>query len=150
MAMDDALNGGQPYTGAFKLFRQMQALKNAEQLVAILHVKPGAVVFHEYFDVRYITVRTADLDFGRISHACEFDRVGHKVDDDQPQHRTVSITNRNRADLPHDVPPLRVLREFRNHVPDEPVQINLRLLGLGPPDPGERQQIIDQIAHSFG
>ena len=33
MAVDDALNGGQSYSGAFELFRQMQTLKDAEQLV---------------------------------------------------------------------------------------------------------------------
>ena len=43
MAVDDALNGGQSYSGAFKLFRQMQTLKDAEQLVYVLHVKASAV-----------------------------------------------------------------------------------------------------------
>src|ERR1700734_641252 len=50
MAVDDALNGGQSNPGAFKLFRQMQALKNAEQLVHISHVKACAVVTYEDFD----------------------------------------------------------------------------------------------------
>src|SRR6202011_2898028 len=50
MAVDDALNGGQSYSGTFKLFRQMQTLKDAEQLVYVLHVKAGAVVAHEHLD----------------------------------------------------------------------------------------------------
>jgi hypothetical protein len=35
MAADDALNGGQSYSGAFKLFRQMETLKDAEKLVCV-------------------------------------------------------------------------------------------------------------------
>ena len=65
MAVDDALNGGQSYSGAFKLLGQMQTLKDAEQLVDILHVKAGAVVLHEQFDFIFIAVDSANLDFGR-------------------------------------------------------------------------------------
>src|SRR6202790_5472925 len=100
MAADDTLNGGQAYAGAFKLFRQMQTLKDAEQLVYVLHVKASAIDPHEHLDFFFIAVDTADLDFGRPSHACEFDRVGNKIDTDQPQHGTVSVTDRKRADLP--------------------------------------------------
>ena len=66
MAVDDALNGGQSYSGAFKLFRQMQTLKDAEQLVYVLHVKASAVVLHEHLDFFFIAVHTANLDFGRL------------------------------------------------------------------------------------
>src|ERR1700693_670874 len=149
MAVDDALNGGQSYSGAFKLFGQMQTLKDAEKLVYILHVKPGAVVPDEHLDFFFIAVHTANLDFGRPSHACEFDDIGNKVDNDQPQHGTVSVTDRKRADLPRNVPTLRVLSDFRDDLLDELLQVHLRLFGLGPPDPGKRQQVVDQVAHSF-
>src|ERR1700674_3106825 len=118
MAGDDALNGGQSYSGAFKLFRQMETLKDAEQLVYVLHVKASAVIPHEQLDFFFIAVDAANLDFGRPSHACEFDRVGNKVDNDQPQHRTVSVTDRKRADLPSNFPTLRVLPDFRDALLD--------------------------------
>ena len=95
VAMDDALHGGQSYSGALELFRQMQALKYAEQLVDVLHVKAGAVVPHEHFEFLLLVVVTTNLDFGRLSHATEFDRVRDKVDDDQSQHGTVSVADRN-------------------------------------------------------
>jgi len=41
--MDDALNSSQSYSGAFKLFSKMQALKYAEQLIYILHVEARAI-----------------------------------------------------------------------------------------------------------
>src|SRR5258708_20459297 len=100
MAVDDALNGGQSYSSAFKLFRQMQTLKDAEQLVCVPHVKASTIVPHEHFDFFFISVHAADLDFGRLSHAREFGAVGNKVDADQPKPATVSATNRHRAPLP--------------------------------------------------
>src|SRR5260221_2579899 len=60
MAVDDALNSGQSYSSAFKLFRPMQTLKDAEQLVYVLHVKASAVVPHEHLDLTFISVHTAD------------------------------------------------------------------------------------------
>src|ERR1700692_4711217 len=149
MAVNDALNGSQSYSGAFKLFGQMQALKDAEQLVCVLHVEAGAVVPHEHLDFFFIAVHTANLDFGRPSHAREFHRVGHEVDNDQSQHGTVSVTDRKRADLPSNIPALRVLPDFRDDLLDELLQVHLRLSGLGPPDPGKRQQIVDMVDHTF-
>ena len=48
MAMGDALNGGKSNSGAFKLFGKMQTLKDAKQLVCVLHVEAGAVVSDEH------------------------------------------------------------------------------------------------------
>ena len=48
MAVDDALNGRESNSGAFKLFGEMQTLKHAEQLVDVLHVEAGAVISDEY------------------------------------------------------------------------------------------------------
>src|ERR1700737_3500369 len=127
----------------------MQTLKDAEQLVYVLHVKASAVVRHEHLDFFFIAVHTANLDFGGTSHASEFDRVGNKVDNDQPQHGAVSVTDRKRADLPGNVPTLCVLPDFRHDLLDELLQVHLRVSGLGPPDPGKRQQVVDQITHSF-
>src|ERR1700753_269609 len=109
MAMDDALGGGQPYSGAFKLFGQMQPLKDAEQLIDVLHVKTRAVVLHEHLEFFFTVIDPANLDFSGASHARKFDRIGNKVDNDQPQHGTVSVADRKRADLPDNVPPLGVL-----------------------------------------
>src|SRR5208283_4304925 len=93
MTVDDTLNGGKTYSGAFKLFSQMQTLKDAEQLVCVLHVKASAIVPHEHLDFFFIAIHTANLDFGLRSHACEFDRVGNKVDNDQPQHGSIALTD---------------------------------------------------------
>jgi hypothetical protein len=82
MAVDDPPNGRESYSSAFKLFREMQALKHPEQFIDILHVEAGAVIPHEHLDFIF-PIGTANLDFGRGSHAREFDRVGEKVADHQ-------------------------------------------------------------------
>ena len=43
-----APNGRKSYSGAFKLFRQMQTLKHAEQFIYVLHVEAGAIIPHEH------------------------------------------------------------------------------------------------------
>ena len=44
MAMDDAADIGQADPGPFKVLRRMEALKQAEQFVHVLHVETDAVV----------------------------------------------------------------------------------------------------------
>jgi hypothetical protein len=51
MAVDDPPNGRESDPGAFELFREMQTLKYAEQLIDILHVEAGAIIPHEHLDV---------------------------------------------------------------------------------------------------
>src|ERR1700730_9553493 len=148
MAEDDPPDGREPNSSAFKLFREMQALKHAEQFIYILHVEAYAIVPHEH--LYFISsVHTANLDFGAGSHACEFDCIRNKVDNNQLQHGTVSVTDRKRGDLPFNVPTLRVLPELRDHLFDKLLQVDQHLFCLSPSHPGKRQQIVDQGAHSF-
>ena len=64
MPVDDALDGRQPNAGALKLFRPMQTLKYAKQLVDVLHLKACAVIGDEYLDLIVLPGGTANLDFG--------------------------------------------------------------------------------------
>ena len=47
MAVNDALDGRKADPGAFEFVNPMQPLKDAEQLVGILHVETDTVVPHE-------------------------------------------------------------------------------------------------------
>ena len=62
--VDDALNDSQSYSRPFKLFAQVQTLKDAEQLVHVLHVKARAIVPEEYPSFVLIPVHAANLDLG--------------------------------------------------------------------------------------
>src|SRR5262245_33861105 len=147
--MDDALNGRQSYSSAFELFSKMQALKHAEQLVDVQHVKPCTIVSHENLWLIVISLYTADLDFGLLPHACEFDRIGNKIGDNQLQHGTISVADRKGTDLPCNIPPRRILLDLGDDLVDKLLQAYPGLHGLGTPDPGKRQQIIDQVTHSL-
>ena len=48
MPMDDSAYVGEPDTGAFKLVVPMEALKNAEELVHILHVESYPIITDEH------------------------------------------------------------------------------------------------------
>src|SRR5262249_49723183 len=52
-------------------------------------------------------------------------------------------------DLPGDFPLLRLLPDLRNHFLDQLLEVHVARPAFGPPDPGECQQIIDQVAHSL-
>src|SRR5580700_1355168 len=47
VTVDNPLDSGESDACAFEGLGLMQSLKNAKQLVGILHIKAGAVVFHE-------------------------------------------------------------------------------------------------------
>ena len=138
MPVDDALNGSQSYSGAFKLFSQMQTLKHAEEFVDILHIEACAVVPDEHLDLIFLSVRTANLDFGPSSYARELDRIGKQVDKDQ-----LSAWNglRNRPEARPIFQAmsrsLRLLPELRDDLLDELLQVHRRLFGLGASDPAK-------------
>ena len=130
MPVDDALDGRQPNAGALKLFRPMQTLKYAKQLVDVLHLKARAVIGDEYLDLIVLPGGTANLDFGLRPCPGEFDRIGQQVREDQFQHGTVPVTDRQRSYRPGDVPILRVLAELRDDLAGELVQVDGRLPSL--------------------
>jgi hypothetical protein len=64
MTMNNPLNGSQPYSRAFKRFRLVQPLKNAKQLVHVLHIETGSVVPDKYGYFLFIFAGATNLDFG--------------------------------------------------------------------------------------
>jgi len=79
MAMYDALHGCQSDARALKLVGPVQALKNSEQLVHILHIKPDAVVFDEYHGAIGPMIAGSNLNFWRRPRARKLDGIRNKV-----------------------------------------------------------------------
>src|SRR6476620_3737122 len=48
LAVDNALDGGEPDTSAFERFLGMKALENTEQLVFMLHIKSDSIILHKH------------------------------------------------------------------------------------------------------
>src|SRR5665213_514831 len=61
VTVDDALHNRQADACAFKFFRRMQPLENAEKFVHVFHLKTRAVVFNE-IDILSIFITAADSD----------------------------------------------------------------------------------------
>jgi hypothetical protein len=118
MAADDALNGGQSYSGAFKLFGQMETLKDAEKLVCVLMSKPAPLSLTNT-STSCLSGSTQPISISARVRMLVNLTVGNKVDNDQSQHGTVSVTYRKRVDLPSNVPTLRVLPDFCDDLLDE-------------------------------
>src|SRR5687767_15743331 len=74
VAVDDALYDGQAHAGALIVLGAVQPLEDAEEFIGVLHVKTGAVVFHE-IDALPVILPAADLDVRHGPLAAVFERV---------------------------------------------------------------------------
>ena len=63
MPADDPADIGQADTGTLEFIGAVQALKDAEELVGILHIKTHAVIAHEYYGLRTMGRRHTDFNF---------------------------------------------------------------------------------------
>ena len=82
MALNDALDIGQPDARALELLLAVQALKHAEQLAGIPLIKPRPVVANEDRRFAVSIGSTTDFDFGLGATAGDVglgcvERVGH-------------------------------------------------------------------------
>src|SRR5690606_27189536 len=78
MPMWNTLDDGQPDTGTLELFLGMKPLKNAKQLLVVLHIESGAVVAHKIDDLVSL-LTSADLDDGISLTAGVFNGVGEQI-----------------------------------------------------------------------
>src|SRR5208337_1244921 len=147
--VDDALDGSQSDSGAFKLFSQVQTLENAEEFIDILHIKAHAVIFDEHLSLVFPFIRAAKFDFGLCSYPGELDRIGNQVTEGHFHHGTVPVTDRKRPDFPGNFSALRLLPELRDDLPDKLLQVHRRHFGLGASDLRIAQEVVDQGAHSL-
>ena len=78
MLVNDALHCGQANARAFEILDPMQALEDAEQFVAVLHVKADAVVGNGD-DRLSVFLPVTDFDDGAVPAAGELEGVGDQV-----------------------------------------------------------------------
>jgi hypothetical protein len=90
MAVDNALHDGQPYAGSLVLLSPVQPLEHAEQLVGVLHVEAGAIIF-DVVSVLAVELFPANFDLRRVTLAGELERIAQQVGEDLPQERGVGV-----------------------------------------------------------
>ena len=98
MPQHDALNEGQADTGAFELINIVQALKDAKQFMAVLHVESDAVVAYVIF-MLVAMLPAADLDSGVLLPTREFERIRNQMVKHLAYHRPITERRRERLEL---------------------------------------------------
>ena len=92
VAVDDPLDAGKAHTGALVLVGTVQALKHAKEFVRVLHVKSGAIVFHEVDSLTGGRVaRRTDVNAGFLPATCELQGVVEEVCEDLLEETGVCI-----------------------------------------------------------
>jgi len=96
VAVDDALDNGESHPGSLEVLMAVEALEDAEHLVVVLHVEPGAVVPHR-IDALRILQMAFHFDQRLRALSGELDGIGKEVDEDLLDQPAVS---RSRGDPP--------------------------------------------------
>ena len=78
MLVNDALDIRQTYSGAFEFSRLMQALKYAEELAGVRHIKTGAIIANEDRSLA-VDSGLSDLNHGLGAVAGELDGVRKQI-----------------------------------------------------------------------
>ena len=147
--MDNPLDDGQARAGPFEVLGAMQALKNAKQLVDILHVKSASIILNKKDKLAGLRV-AADLDSRRGLFAGELDGVGQKVGKDVAEQRWVGVARGQIAH--HDLhrPSLVVgFQSIEHFADDRGGGYRLRLKRLAA-QPGEAEQVVHEASHMVG
>src|ERR1700756_4025608 len=112
MAMHDALNRRQTDTRAFEGLLRVKPLEDAEQLVRIFHVEADAIVSNEQHYLMVFVFHASDLDLCLGTCARELWGFGDEVNQNEPQHGTISIPFGQRIELPNDFALVRILADL--------------------------------------
>src|SRR5262245_20057001 len=105
--MDDALHCREADAGPLERVRGMKALKDAEELVHILHVEAHTVVTDKYHRLGAVRITHTDLDLGARPRARELEGIGDEVDQNDLEHGPVPVDLGQCANIPRDVAALQ-------------------------------------------
>jgi hypothetical protein len=77
--MRNPLHGRQSDAGAFKRFRWMEALEDAEQFASIFHIKSDSIVPNKHYDLIIGLLHVPDLDLSGCAGAGKLNRIGNQI-----------------------------------------------------------------------
>ena len=128
----------------------VQPLEDAEQLAVVFHVEAGAVVAHD--STTFLAGDGAfDLDARPRGGGAEFQGIAQQLDRHLPQQRRIAACRRQRLHL--DLGILgsdRMSAQLVDHVLHQRRHVDLAGCHWRPAEPGEGQQIVDQLPHAPG
>jgi hypothetical protein len=148
VARHHLLHDREPDAGAGKLFKAVQALEDAEELLVITHIEPGAVVL-DAVDGLPGFFAAADPDARPILLARIFDRVAQQIHPHLTQQRAVAdrlgqsvhIELYGRRDR---------TSQFIDDILGERIHVDCERPEFLAPDARESEQVVDEGAHASG
>jgi len=150
VTLNDALDNGQADAGAFEFIAAVQALKDTEQLVGILHVEAGAVVAHKYDGLRVASRLTADPYLRLRALASELQGIRDQIDQHYSQHGVIADNDRQLRDAPFDGSARCFRFEFTDDLLNQRPKVDKRISHLPTPHPRKGEDVVDQRAHAPG
>src|SRR6187200_1696541 len=114
MPADDSVHDRQPDAGSGKFFGAVQALKNTEQLVVVLHVESGAVILDviSRWIPRLPLGPATDLDHRGMLVAGKLDCVTQQIGQRLFQEWRIGFHDTELADQKLDLPVVAILAQF--------------------------------------
>ena len=122
MAINNPLDGRQPYTRARKIIGRVQPLENPEEFACISHIESSAIVAHKKRGL--CLVRRADFDASLGPFAGEFPGIAEQIVQRNSQQMFVALGSEVRSDNKLDGACRINAAEFRGDRLGERAQIN--------------------------
>src|SRR5437868_11292633 len=97
--LDDARGSGQPDARSFEIFRAMQSLEGAEELVSVLHAEANPVVAHRDDNFALLSL-LLDGDDGLRPRPRVLHGIGKQIHEDLAHQRGIAIAKAQLSDLP--------------------------------------------------
>src|SRR2546427_536108 len=146
MPVDDTLDDGETDTGPFVFLSPVQALEHAKEFVHVAHVKASAIVFDKVNGFA-VSLLARDFNLCDLAFAGVLEGIGEKVHEDLLEQGWIGPTL-GKVNDGHLEPPavLLGLQLFEDLSREISRRYGLFLKRL-PAQPGEAQQVIDQLPH---
>src|SRR5205814_772644 len=124
--LHNPLDNGETYAGSFELICGVEPLEHTEQLVAILHVEPRAVVFNVIRILMPSGSQAAELDESDMRRSGELDCVRQQIHEYLPYHGPVAADRGKRLQPAFELAIGRSAFELVENRPGELVHIDAR------------------------
>src|ERR1035437_3353485 len=133
MPLNDPLNISQTDSSSLEFINAMQAFKDTEELVGVLHIKTDTVIAHEDDRFPFVTGQTANRDFRLFSRLGEFQSIRNQIDQHNSQHGAIRANYGELRKLPANASVLCLGLEVPDDLLNQLAQIHLRLDHLKSP-----------------
>src|ERR1700676_454753 len=148
MFANDPLHRGQSDARAFEVLGPMQTLKDAKQLVFVLHAEADAIVANED-DALAIFLEMTDLNDGALPRTRELKSIGDEVLKNLLDEDGIALDRRQLRNLPLHLPAFGVRLQQGDDLLNDRIQLgSVKVNGVAA-NARQIQKFIDEPAHAM-